>query len=188
MSLVFAISSGIGCDGVTVINSVCRTLSRLELAIPYTTRKTAEFEQLGGGFRLISQDAFESLIEHDELLEYVKIHGNYYGTSLCCLQRAQENRNDLLACVDESGVSQIKRRIPDAISILLVPGQSPEKPRLKFFTASTMAQEVMRQTLREALERPRAPDPALYDYVVKNNGLAASVRRLVEIIRTERSK
>jgi guanylate kinase len=162
MSIVFTISEVFGSGQSSVVNAACKLLDGLDLAIPYTTRPPRIADN---GFVFTSREVFEQMIAREEFLEHVSIFGNYYGTPVRCLRQARENGNDLLVKVDGRGFAQIKQKIPDAVSILVVPGQSSKGPHAF---------------------HPKMPNPDEYDHVIVNDRREESTNRLIEIIRSER--
>ena len=49
------------------------------------------------------------------------VFGNYYGTARSFLREAEEEGKDLLLDIDVQGAAQIKAKIPDAVSIFILP-------------------------------------------------------------------
>ena len=170
MSIVFAISGAFGSGRSSVVNLACKLVDGLNLAIPYTTRAHKVVDNRDSEFFFTSREVFEQMIAREEFLEYVSIFGNYYGTPRLYLQQSRENGNDLLVQVDDSGVAQIKQKIPDAVSILVLPGQSARdtqafalatNPRLPSFI-----QERLLPSLQEVLLPYKMPNPDKYDQVI----------------------
>ena len=64
------------------------------------------------------------MIRQDEFLEYAEVFGNYYGTARRFLREAEEKGTDLLLDIDVQGAEQIKRKLPQAISIFILPPES----------------------------------------------------------------
>jgi guanylate kinase len=69
------------------------------------------------------------MIASDEFLEHATVFGNYYGTATRFLREAEARGHDLLLDIDVQGASQIKRRIPDAVSIFILP---PDREKLEW--------------------------------------------------------
>ena len=190
MSIVFTISEAFGSGKSSVVNLVCKLLDGLDLAIPYTTRTPHIANNQDRGFVFTSREVFELMIAREEFLEYVSILGNYYGTPSHYLQQARENGKDLLAQVDDSGAAQIKQKIPDAVSILVLPGPSAQGRHVFGPDANpsmpSLLQEVLRPSLQEVLSQSQMPNPEKYDQVIVNDRLEEAANRLSEIIRSER--
>jgi guanylate kinase len=178
MSIVFAISGAFRSGKSSVVNRVCKLLDGLVLAISYTTRTRLTIEEEGSEFFFTSHEVFERLIASEEFLEYESILGNYYGTPRHYLQQARDNGKDLLIEVDDRGVAQIKQKIPDAVSILVVPGE----PARETHTFGS----VMEPRIQAALLAALVPSFDKYDHVIVNNRLEDTANKLIEIIRSER--
>jgi guanylate kinase len=190
MSIVFTISGAFGSGRSSVVNLACKLLDGLDLAIPYTTRTPQIVDNGDGEFFFTSREVFEHMIARGEFLEYVSILGNYYGTPRHYLQQARENGKDLIVQVDDRGVAQIKQKIPDAVSILVLPGQYARdthafvlatNPRLPF-----LLREVLLPSFEEVLLPSQMPNPDKYDQVIVNDRLEDSANRVIEVILSER--
>jgi guanylate kinase len=122
------------------------------------------------------------MIAREEFLEHVHIFGNYYGTPHHCLQEARDNGNDLLIKVDERGLLEIKQKLPDAVSILVLHSSSGQhEPK-----AASIGDEL--QLDRRLHEASQMLNPDRFDHVVSTDRLEDSVNQVVAIIRSERSK
>ena len=190
MSIVFTISGPYGSGKSSVVNLACKLLGGLNLAIPYTTRTPNLVDSRESEFFFTSHEAFESMIARDVFLEYVSISGNYYGTPRNYLEQARENGQDLVIQVDETGVAQIKQKIPSAVSILVLPEQSARET-LAFDIATkaklpSLLQEVFLPSIQEVLLNHQTSNPDKYDHVIVNDRLEDAANKVIEIIRSER--
>jgi len=176
MSTVFTICETFKSGESSVATRVCHLLDRLELAIPFTTRRRRNAED--DGFVFTSQEAFNLMIAREEFLEYVQVFGNYYGTPRHCLQEARERGNDLLIRVDERGAAQVKQKVSDAISILVLQPQSREDER-----STDTASELLSRLSGAA----RMVDPGMFDHVLSGESYEENASRSAAIIRSERS-
>ena len=182
MSIVFTISETFRPGETSTADRAHDLLDRLDLAIPYTTRRPRSAED--EGFVFTSQDVFERMIASEEFLEYVNTFSNYYGTPRCDLQEARDNGNDLLIKADESGVAQIKQKLPDAVSILVLHTLSGQHERA---TGSTVDERLLHRLYEES-QQSQIPSPDKFDHVVANDRLEESVNQVVAIIRSVRSQ
>ena len=122
MSMVFIISAPSGSGKSTLVNELRKLVSGLEFSISYTTRAPRGSEQNGREYFFITREEFERMIAQDEFLEYAVVFGkDYYGTARRFLREAEASGNDLLLDIDVQGAAQIKRKIPDAVSIFVLP-------------------------------------------------------------------
>jgi guanylate kinase len=184
MSIVFAISEALGSGRSSVVNLVHRLLDNLDLAICYTTRTPHTVEDKGSRFFFTSHKAFERMIAREEFLEYVSIRGNYYGTPNHCLRQAQEGDRDLLIPVDHHGAQQIKQKIPEAVSILILPGQFAQGAQ----TIGSTINRRLPSLLQGAPLPSQIPNYDKYDQIIVNDRPEDSANKVIEIIRSERQR
>ena len=87
----------------------------------YTTRAPRGHEKPGESYIYISREEFETRLENNEFLEHAEVFGNYYGTNREILRQAQNEGRDLILDIDVQGARQLKERIPEAVSIFILP-------------------------------------------------------------------
>ena len=132
---------------------------------------------------LRKREEFEKRIARDEFLEWAEVFGNYYGTHESELDRARQQGRDLVLDIDVQGARQLKKRIPDAVSIfILAPSRAELEKRLR--ARDEDAEETIQRRLREAAEEIR--NYGTYDYVLVNDDVEASTANLISIVRAER--
>ena len=183
MTTIFIISAPSGSGKSTLVNHVRRTVPRLAFSISYSTRPPRGSEQNGREYFFISRDEFQKMIARDEFLEYAEVFGNYYGTARRFLRQAEADSNDLLLDIDVQGAEQIKAKLPQAVSIFILPPNRAElEQRLRGRSQDSDA--VIARRLDEAsreIENYRK-----YDYILVNDRLDESVEGLNAIILSER--
>ena len=107
--------------------------------------------QSGREYFFVSRDEFERMIRDDEFLEYAEVFGNYYGTAKSYLREANARGHDLLLDIDVQGAAQVKRRVPDAVSIFILP------PRARNWSAACAAAAKPTTNCSATAGRQRAP-------------------------------
>jgi guanylate kinase len=80
-----------------------------------------EGEVEGQKYNFISREKFEDMLKNDMFLEYNVFVGNYYGTPKQPVLEAAENGHNILIEVDVNGADQIRAKLPQAISIFIMP-------------------------------------------------------------------
>lgn len=168
MNIVVAISEVSRPGASSVAERVCELIDGVELAVPLTTRLPRSAED--DGFVFTSQDVFERMIASDEFLEHVEILGQRYGTPRRSLQDARDNGNDLLIRVDERGVSQIKLKLPNAVSVLILHASEQHEH------ASIANEHLLYRRLQEASTLSQMRNPDTFDHVVTDDGLEESAK------------
>jgi guanylate kinase len=185
MSGVFIISAPSGSGKSTLVNQVRQIVPGLKFSISYTTRAPRAGEQDGREYSFASPAEFEEMIRQDKFLEHAKFDGNYYGTARSFRKLAEQEGKDLLLDIDVQGAAQIKSRIPEAVSIFVLPPNRQElEKRLR--TRSLDEEPVIQRRLVTASREIENYEK--YDYILVNDDLDESVDALKSILLAERWK
>src|SRR5579864_6697970 len=186
-SIRYIISAPSGSGKTTLVNELRQYVPNLEFSVSYTTRQPRGSEQDGREYHFISRDEFEAMIARDAFLEYAQVFDKYYGTARSVLQHAEEVGHDLLLDIDVQGERQVKQKMPDAVSIFVLPPSRAElesRLRKRSLSENVHAEEVIRRRLDTARrEIEKYPN---YDYILINDRLEQSVDRLQAIVLGER--
>jgi guanylate kinase len=183
---VFIISAPSGSGKSTLVSIIRRTVPNLEFSISYTTRKPRGSEQNGREYFFISREEFRQMIREDQFLEYaVVFETDYYGTACRFLDQAKHHGKDLLLDIDVQGAAQVKKKVPEAVSIfILPPNRSELEQRLR--SRGQDSEEKIQRRLEEARREIENYDK--YDYILVNDHLDESVKALEAILLSERQK
>ena len=185
--ILYIISAPSGSGKTTLVNELRQYVPSLEFSVSFTTRSPRGSEQDGREYHFITRGEFEAMIERDEFLEYAQVFGNYYGTAKSVLLQAKERGNDLLLDIDVQGERQVKQKMPDAVSIFVLPPSRAElesRLRKRSRSEGVNAEDVIRRRLDTARrEIEKYPN---YDYILINDRLEQSVDRLQAIVLGER--
>ncbi len=183
MSGVYIISAPSGSGKSTLVNRVRLIVPGLKFSISYTTRAPRAGEQNGREYYFVPRTEFEEMVRKNEFLERADVFGNYYGTARRFLREAEEEGKDLLLDIDVQGAAQIKRKIPEAVSIFILPPNRQElEKRLR--TRSLDAEDVIQRRLVTASREIENYDK--YDYILINDRLEESIDALKSILLAER--
>src|SRR5436190_23695152 len=120
MSIVFIISAPSGSGKSTLVNQLLRGVPGLTFSISYTTRQPRGLERPSECYHFVSRDEFERMLTRDEFLEHADVFGHYYGTHRSALEKASQKGVDLVLDIDVQGAGQLKKKIPDAVSIFVL--------------------------------------------------------------------
>lgn len=182
--VVYIISAPSGSGKSTLVNEILKSVTDLEFSISYTTRPPRGSEINGRQYYFISRPAFEQMIREDKFLEHAEVFGtHYYGTARSFLQEAEKKGRDLLLDIDVQGAEQIQQKLPDATSIFILP---PDRKTLeeRLRKRSEDREEVIQRRLRTA--RREIENYTRYNYILINDQLEESIKRLRAIVRGER--
>jgi guanylate kinase len=187
--LIFIISAPSGSGKTTLTNELLRLVPQLQFSISYTTRAPRGSEQNGRDYFFVSREDFQKMIEAGDFLEYAEVFCNYYGTARRFLNEARERGHDLLLDIDVQGAAQVKSKLPEAISIFVLP---PSRQALEHRLKNRSRAEGMRDA--EVLERrlhmaaKEIENYSHYDYIVVNDQLEQSTDELKAIVISERQR
>lgn len=189
MSAVYIISAPSGSGKTTLVTELRKIVPDLEFSISYTTRKPRGSEQNGREYYFVARDEFERMLAAGEFLEHAEVFGEYYGTARRFLNEARLRGLDLLLDIDVQGARQIKEKLPEAVSIFILP---PDKDSLvsrlrrRSQAEGVASQEVIQRRLDTATkEIENYPN---YDYILVNDRLEQSIDELKAIVLAERAK
>lgn len=184
--ILFIISAPSGSGKSTLVNELRKFVPNLEFSVSYTTRPPRGSEQDGREYHFIAREEFERMIASDGFFEYAEVFGNYYGTAKSVLADAARAGNDLLLDIDVQGERQVKLRMPEAVSIFVLPPSRAElesRLRKRSISENVHPDEIRRRLDTARREIENYPN---YDYILVNDHLEQSVDRLVAIVLGER--
>jgi len=161
----------------------------LDFSISYTTRAPRGSEENGREYHFTSRAEFERMIAAGDFLEWAEVFGNYYGTAVAALDHAREVGKDLLLDIDVQGAAQVMKKMPQALSIFVLP-PSPEvlEKRLRNRSAAeNMTDEVVIKK-RLAAARNELKQVWDYKYALVNDVLEEAAAEMRSIVLYERGQ
>ncbi|HZQ69050.1 MAG TPA: guanylate kinase [Terriglobales bacterium] len=185
MTKVFIISAPSGSGKSTLVKGVREVVPNLKFSISYTTRAPRGSEREGREYYFVSRSQFEDMLARDQFLEHADVFGNYYGTAKRFLYDAEQTGQDLLLDIDVQGAAQIKGKLPEAVSIFVLP---PDRKTLeaRLRDRGQDAEQVIERRLATATRE--IENYSKYDYILVNDRLADSIEALKSILLAERLK
>ncbi|HVX99879.1 MAG TPA: guanylate kinase [Pseudorhodoplanes sp.] len=184
--IMFVISSPSGAGKTTLTRNLVNADRNLDLSISVTTRPRRPSEVDGVHYHFISTREFERMRRSGDLLEYAKVHGNYYGTPRRPVEKALAAGRDILFDIDWQGAKQLYEKMrTDVVSIFVLPPSARElKARLE--RRAEDSDEVIARRLRNAAQE--ILHWTEYDHLVVNRDLNEAFSELRHILRSERAK
>jgi guanylate kinase len=184
MTIVFIVSAPSGSGKSTLVARLLAGVPGLMFSVSYTTRPPRGHEVDGQSYHFVTRQEFEAMLARDEFLECAQVFGNhYYGTHRGILESARDRGCDLVLDIDVQGARQLKERIPEAVTVfILPPSRQILEKRLR--DRGEDRDDVIERRLREAAEEIR--NYQAYDYVLINRDLAESDAVLSSIVHAER--
>ena len=175
--LVVSGSSGVGKS--TVITQVLAERPELYFSVSFTTRPPREGEVDGVNYYFVTREDFEERIRRGAFLEYAEYVGNYYGTSMEVIREKLDRGVDVLLDIEVQGAARVRERIPDAVSLFLIPPSFAELSR-RLHDRGTDSEEKIARRLETA--RREAKEIVHYDYVVVNDTVSHAAEEVLAIL------
>jgi guanylate kinase len=185
--ILFIISAPSGSGKTTLTNELLKLVPGLEFSISYTTRPPRGSEQSGREYFFVTREQFEDMVRRDAFLEHADVFGHYYGTAKRFLDEARAAGEDLVLDIDVQGAEQVKRRMPEAVSIFILP-PSREVLERRLRNRSQAEQMNSEDVIRRRLDgaRKEIENYRNYDYILVNDRLEDSIEQLKAIVSAER--
>ncbi len=180
---LFVLAAPSGAGKTSLVNALLERESGIRLSVSYTTREPRPGEQDGVHYHFVDEPKFLTLKAAGEFLEHAHVHGNWYATSANWLRQEVQAGHDVLLEIDWQGALQVRRLMPDAVQIfILPPSLASLKERLE--KRRQDAPEVIARRLEAAREEMRHCGE--FDYVIMNQEFARAVDDLSVIVRAAR--
>lgn len=180
---VFVVAGPSGSGKDTLFKELFKRKPEIKFSISSITRPMRVGEVEGEKYNFITREKFLNMLENDELLEYNEYIGNYYGTPKAPVIAAIEKGEDILIEVDVNGAKSICEKLPEAVTVFIMPPSYKELKR-RLSGRGTETQELIDKRMREALnEIARATE---FDYIVVNDNIDIAVDDIIEVISSSR--
>lgn len=180
---IFIISAASGTGKTTLVARLLQQHADIRVSVSHTTRAPRAGEQHGQHYYFTDTSEFERLIGEGTFLEHAKVFDNYYGTSINSVQSLQEQGFDVILEIDVQGAEQVRRALPDAISIFILPPSFAALAE-RLHNRGTDAPDVIAKRLSKA--RGEIEQSLLFDYTVVNHDLTEAEADLYHIIKAHR--
>ena len=182
---LYIVAAPSGAGKSSLVNAVLSRESGIVLSISFTSRKARPGERHAQHYHFIGKEEFESMIANGDFFEHALVHGDYKGTAKQSVEPQLAAGKDVLLEIDWQGARQVREKLPDAISIFILP---PSKDALetRMRNRGQDSEEVIRQRLANAREEMSHYNE--FDYVIVNEHFDAAVSELRAIFQAQRLK
>ena len=181
LGIPFIISAPSGAGKTSIIETLCAATSSVAVSISHTTRPMRPGEVDGINYHFISTEAFQQYIKKNMFLEYAKVFGHYYGTSLAWIKQQLSAGIDVLLDIDWQGAQQIKKKLPQSVSIFILP-PSLEALRQRLTQRAQDNENIIEKRMAEA--KSELSHYREFDFLVVNQEFTTAVADCQAIIRS----
>jgi len=176
---LYVIAAPSGAGKTSLVRALMEREPGLRFSISCTTRKQRPTEVHGRDYFFVDRASFEGMVADGEFLEHALVFDNYYGTPRRQVEGSLASGQDLILEIDWQGAAQVRRSLPECISVFILPPSREELER-RLRGRGTDSEEVIQRRLRDA-----ASDMTHwreFDHVVVNDVFDRALDELQSIV------
>jgi len=118
---LYVIAAPSGAGKTSLVRALVERLENIKISISYTTRPPRPADVDGRDYFFVSENVFQQMIAEGVFLEHAFVFGRHYGTSRHWVLHQLQQGTDVILEIDWQGAQQIRRLIPEARSIYILP-------------------------------------------------------------------
>ncbi len=181
---LFIVSAPSGAGKSSLISALLQDKpADMQVSVSHTTRDMRPGENNGEHYHFVSVEEFKALIEEGAFFEWAEVFGNYYGTSRKVIEQTLEQGIDVFLDIDWQGAQQVKKLMPEAIGIFILPPSRHELER-RLTGRGQDSQEVIASRMAQCVSEMSHHNE--YEFVIVNDNFATALTDLQAIIRSQR--
>ncbi|AWM59364.1 guanylate kinase [Pseudomonas songnenensis] len=177
---LYIVSAPSGAGKTSLVKALVDAQPQVRVSVSHTTRAMRPGEVDGVNYHFVSREDFLARLERNEFLEHAEVFGNLYGTSQRWLEDTLAEGFDLILEIDWQGAQQVRRLMPQAKSIFILP-PTQEALRQRLNNRGQDSDEIIEKRMREAVSE--MSHYVEYDYLVINDDFAHALIDLQSIFR-----
>jgi len=185
--LLIVISGPSGAGKDALLTRMKKSGYPLKYITTVTTRARRARERDTVNYHFVPTTKFQEMIKNNELLEWANVYGNWYGVPRQAVKEALDSGQDVMVKVDTQGAATIKKILPEAVFIFVIPPSMEELvTRLKQRRTELPFDAALRiKTAEEEIKQL-----PLFDYVVinKRDKIDQAVSEIKAIITAEKCR
>lgn len=153
-----------------------------EFSVSMTTRDPREGEVHGKDYFFVTREEFLEHVEAGNFLEHAQVFDNLYGTPKDMVLKRLDRGYNVLLDIDVQGGLQVRKAMPEAILIFILP-PSLKELRRRLEGRGTETADKVEKRLGQALSEIKLIGE--YDYMIVNDDLDGAVEEARSIIEAE---
>lgn len=177
---LFIVSAPSGAGKTSLLKEVRRRLPDLGVSISHTTRAPRPGEVDGRDYFFVDTDTFDEMIAQEKFLEYARVFDYSYGTARESVERALTQGQDLILEIDWQGARQVRQRLPEAISVFILP-PSREALESRLRDRGQDSEQVIARRMRDADNEMSHYHE--FEHVILNDDFEAAAQELTRLFR-----
>jgi guanylate kinase len=163
---LFLVTAPSGAGKTSLVRALLNDHPNIRFSISYTTRKQRPNEKHSHDYHFVDKAEFERMVAAGEFLEHAQVFDNYYGTSRKAVEAEMAAGRDVLLEIDWQGAAQVRRLMPEAVTVFILPPSRAELER-RLRSRGTDDDAVIARRLKDAVGD--MSHWSEFDYVVVND-------------------
>lgn len=149
---LYIVSAPSGAGKTSLVKALLDSTEQIRVSVSHTTRAMRPGEVDGVNYHFVAREDFLAMLEEDAFLEHAEVFGNLYGTSQRWVEQTLAAGLDLILEIDWQGAQQVRRLMPHAQSIFILP-PSQEALRHRLDNRGQDSEAIIEQRMREAVTK-----------------------------------
>ncbi len=177
---LYIVSAPSGAGKTSLVKALLEAEPRVRVSVSHTTRAMRPGEVDGVNYHFVSREQFTAMLEQDAFLEHAQVFDNFYGTSQHWVEQTLAEGYDLILEIDWQGAQQVRRLLPQAKSIFILP-PTQEALRHRLTNRGQDSGEIIERRMRDAVSE--MSHYVEFDYLVINDDFGHALEDLKAIFR-----
>ncbi|RMH93301.1 guanylate kinase [Lysobacter pythonis] len=180
---LYIVSAPSGAGKSSIVNAVLARDANIALSISFTSRAPRPGERHAEHYHFVSAEEFQRMIDAGDFFEYASVHGDWKGTARQSVEPQLAAGRDVLLEIDWQGARQVRRKVPDAIGVFILP---PSRRALDERMRKRAQDSEETITRRLAAAREEMSHYGEYDYLIVNDDFETAVNEMVAVFAASR--
>ncbi len=160
---LYIVSAPSGAGKTSLVKALIDTMAQVRVSVSHTTRAMRPGEVDGVNYHFTAREDFVEMLKQGDFLEHAEVFGNLYGTSHSWVKQTLAKGYDLILEIDWQGAQQVRKLVPDAKSIFILPPTHKDL-RQRLHNRGQDADDVIDLRMQQAIAE--MSHYVEYDYIV----------------------
>ncbi|HZV38754.1 MAG TPA: guanylate kinase [Pseudoxanthomonas sp.] len=180
---LYIVAAPSGAGKSSIVNAVLARDPQISLSISFTSRLPRPGERHAEHYNFVSAEEFQRMIDAGDFFEHARVHNDWKGTARQSVEPQLNAGQDVLLEIDWQGARQVRAKVPDAVSVfILPPSRAALEDRMRKRAQDSEA--VIRQRLAAA--REEMSHYGEFDYLIVNDVFERAVDEMHAIFTASR--
>jgi len=180
---LYIISAPSGAGKTSLVKQLTADLEQLTVSVSHTTRQMRAGEIHRKDYYFSTVAEFTQMIADHAFLEHAQVFDNFYGTAQHSVEQLLDNGVDVILEIDWQGAQQVRKRLPDCLSIFILP-PSIEILQQRLENRGQDSKEIIDRRMQDAVKEMSHCDE--FNYLIVNDDFNIALTELKSIIRCHR--